>query len=208
MKIPVLRDAAVAETVRAAPWGGRGVGIHDLPDELTRPALMRGDITSGRPGTPMLLTLRLHAAGNRFAPLANAAVHIWHCDRDGVIPDSRALHGVQIANAEGEVTFQTIYPGWQIGQGTGVHCRIYINAADNRLHVAHCRIQLPREMSDAVHRTPAYQLRGPELGGSVPEMLGASLRRIFGGVSARVQARVVGNPAGILAADATIGVAL
>lgn len=208
MKIPVLRDATIADTVRARPYSGRGVGIHGLPQVLTRPDLMRSDITSGRPGTPILLTLRLHAAGNRFAPLANAAVHISHCDRDGLQPAGRALQGVQIADAHGEVTFQTVYPGWQIGQGTGLQCRVFITGADNGLQVAAFRIQLPRDVSDAVHRTAGYALRGPSLEGSEPSLLGASLRRIFGGVSPQVMARVVGNPAGILAADAAVAVAL
>ncbi len=210
MKYPVLRDAAVADTVRAAPFNERGVGIHALPEVLTRAALMRSDITSGRPGTPLLLTLRLQAAANRFAPLANAAVHVWHCDRDGVLPqaEGNVLQGVQITDALGEVTFQTIYPGWQIGQGTGIQCRIFINGDDNQLQVAACRIELPRDMSDAVHRTAAYMPRGPGLGASDVGRLGASLRRIFGGVTARVHARVVGNPAGILAAEATVSVAL
>lgn len=208
MKYPVLRDAAVADTVRALPYDEPGVGIHALPEVLTRPALMRSDITSGRPGTPLLLTLRLNTASNRFAPVANAAVHVWHCDRDGVFPQGDALLGVQITDALGEVTFQTVYPGWQLGQGTGIQCRVFINGDDNRLHVAACRIQLPRDMNDAVHRTPTYMPRGPGLGASEPGGLGASLRRIFRGVAPRVHARVVGNPAGILAAEATVSVAL
>eukprot|EP01034_Spumella_vulgaris_P004723 gene4723-6033_t len=40
MKYPVLRDAAVADTVRAAPFNERGVGIHALPEVLTRAALI------------------------------------------------------------------------------------------------------------------------------------------------------------------------
>ncbi len=46
-------------------------------------AKLRSDITEGKPGTPLILRVALVDA-KRCAPLANAALDIWHCDAEGV----------------------------------------------------------------------------------------------------------------------------
>src|SRR4029079_13832129 len=52
-------------------------GPYYLADDL-----IRADITEGRTGVP--LTLRIGVSDiNACGPLANAAVHIWHCDAHG-----------------------------------------------------------------------------------------------------------------------------
>ena len=45
------------------------------------PALLRADITEGRPGLPM--TLKMQVVDQACAPLADARVDVWHCDADG-----------------------------------------------------------------------------------------------------------------------------
>ena len=60
---------------------------------------VRHDLTEGKPGVPLRLRIAL-LNGNRCAPLADAAVDIWHCDAEGVYsgytansPDGRGQGG-------------------------------------------------------------------------------------------------------------------
>ena len=92
-------------------------------------ALHRSDITEGRPGIPLTLTLKIVDAANRRAPIAGANVEIWHCDADGVFSDFASkmypdatmttyLRGVLTTGHTGQVTFRTIYPGWSGSRAT------------------------------------------------------------------------------------------
>ena len=87
--------------------------------------MVRQDITSSfgtsastAEGVPLTVTLTLLDNANGCIPLAGAAVYAWHCDRDGKysmydsgLENENYLRGVQEADANGQVTFKTIYPG-------------------------------------------------------------------------------------------------
>jgi hypothetical protein len=75
------------------------------------------------------------AAGERRRQLraaAGATVYLWHCDRDGnysmyssgMTPENY-LRGVQEADADGVVTFTTIFPGCYDGRMPHVHFEVY-----------------------------------------------------------------------------------
>jgi protocatechuate 3,4-dioxygenase beta subunit len=97
--------------------------------------LVRSDIREGKPGTLLTLDL-LVVNANGCAPIANAAVDIWHCDAAGVYSgysgqlgglDTRGqvfLRGTQITGSDGRVRFQTIYPGWYPGRTTHIHFKV------------------------------------------------------------------------------------
>jgi protocatechuate 3,4-dioxygenase beta subunit len=99
-------------------------------------AFPRCDITEGKPGIPLTLTLTVVDAENGLAPIEGANVEIWHCDADGVFsdyaskPDPDAatttyLRGTQTTTRVGQVTFTTIYPGWSGDRATHMFVRIY-----------------------------------------------------------------------------------
>ena len=99
-------------------------------------AFQRCDITEGKPGIPLTLTLTIVDAANALAPIAGANAEIWHCDAEGVFsdyaskPDPDAatttyLRGAQTTNRGGQVTFTTIYPGWSGDRATHMFVRIY-----------------------------------------------------------------------------------
>jgi len=100
--------------------------------------LLRADLREGKPGTPLSLEL-LVVVGQNCAPLANAAVDIWHCDAAGVYSgftgqlgglDTRQqvfLRGTQLTGADGRVRFQTIYPGWYPGRTTHIHFKVHLS---------------------------------------------------------------------------------
>lgn len=104
------------------------------------PKLVRADITEGRPGLPIDLRLKLIEQGS-CSPIANVRVDVWHADASGVYSgyagqgDDRAvstkgqtyLRGTQISDAEGNVVFQTIFPGWYPGRTPHIHIKAFLD---------------------------------------------------------------------------------
>lgn len=90
------------------------------------------DGSGTQPGIPLTLTVTVVDAKNGCMPYAGAQVDIWHCNASGVYSDIASentaseqwLRGYQITDATGQVTFQTIVPGWYSGRTTHIHLRI------------------------------------------------------------------------------------
>jgi protocatechuate 3,4-dioxygenase beta subunit len=135
-------------------------------DLSSNPSYFRQDITEGKTGIPLILTLILVNANNNCAPIANARVDIWHCDKDGVYsgynqPGANTVgetfcRGIQLSDSSGKVKFTTIYPGWYAGRITHIHFQVYLN---NGL-VATSQIAFPEETTKVVYDTPLYAARG------------------------------------------------
>ena len=119
------------------------------------PALLRSDITEGRPGLP--LKVRLQVVDASCAPIANARVDIWHCDAEGIYSGYNGfegetfMRGTQTADADGIVAFETIYPGWYPGRTPHIHFKVFLNQAS----VVTGQIFFPDEVSDQVYSTVA-----------------------------------------------------
>lgn len=101
-------------------------------------AFLRQDVTEGRAGVPLELKLRVIGQGN-CQPMPNLRVNIWHCDKDGIYSgydnrmnpgDAKAtfLRGYQITDANGEVTFRTIFPGWYPGRICHIHFQVHVSS--------------------------------------------------------------------------------
>lgn len=104
------------------------------------PALVRTDITEGRPGVPLKLVLQI-VEGATCRPIGGARVDVWHCDATGQYSGyagqgddqsistkgEKFLRGTQTTGASGEVTFSTIYPGWYRGRTTHIHYKVLID---------------------------------------------------------------------------------
>jgi protocatechuate 3,4-dioxygenase beta subunit len=150
--------------------------------------LLRQDITEGKPGVPLALRVAV-ADVKTCAPLANAAVDIWHCDARGYYsgvsannpgPEAdpalaaeaarqRFLRGVQLTNEEGIAEFATIYPGWYRGRTVHIHVKVHVDGAASGEeyeggHVAHTgQLFFDDAVSDEVFATaPAYAGRPNE----------------------------------------------
>jgi protocatechuate 3,4-dioxygenase beta subunit len=106
--------------------------------------LIRRDITEGKPGVPLALRIAVQDI-TACAPLANAAVEIWHCDAQGyysgIVGENPGgggqatgqenatttfLRGVQLTEAGGTVEFATIYPGWYTGRTPHIHMKVHV----------------------------------------------------------------------------------
>jgi len=125
-------------------------GPYYLPDQE-----VRQDITEGKPGFPLELTM-IVVNFTTCEPLVNVAVDLWHCDaggeysafQDGGNPgtgrpptppnddtfeenspkdENTFLRGIQFTDQEGRVTFKTIFPGWYVGRTVHLHIDAHVN---------------------------------------------------------------------------------
>jgi uncharacterized protein (TIGR03437 family) len=104
---------------------------------------VRTDPSTGvaRTGVPLTLTINVVNSNTNCAALAGAYIDIWHCDAIGIYSDEpsynpgggtgnvttsgqKFLRGYQITDANGQVNFTTIYPGWYSGRTIHIHVRI------------------------------------------------------------------------------------
>jgi protocatechuate 3,4-dioxygenase beta subunit len=123
-----------------------------------RPSLSTGTIAAGVPTT---IELTLIGIGSNCAPLAGYAVYLWHCDRDGNyslysngVTSEDYLRGVQISDATGKVTFQSIFPACYSGRWPHVHFEIYTSAetATSSSNVVHTtQLALPEDVCKVVY---------------------------------------------------------
>ena len=174
--------APVIPEETAGPFPGDGT---NGPDVLTESGVVRSDITTSfgassgtAEGVPLTIRLLIQDEGNACEPLANAAVYIWHCDREGRYSlyssgaeDQNYLRGVQAAGADGIVTFTSIFPAAYSGRWPHVHFEVYPSiaaAADAGNKIATSQIALPKEICDEVYATAGYEQ-------SVSNMNGMSL---------------------------------
>jgi protocatechuate 3,4-dioxygenase beta subunit len=163
-------SCAVIPEETAGPFPGDG---SNGPNVLSEEGVVRKDIRSSfgssttvAEGVPLAINLTIQDAGGDCAPLAGAAVYLWHCDRDGaysLYSDSAAnenyLRGVQAADASGLVTFTTIFPACYPGRWPHIHFEVYASlelATDEGNRIATSQIALPKDACDAVYATDGY----------------------------------------------------
>jgi protocatechuate 3,4-dioxygenase beta subunit len=89
----------------------------------------------------LTLTINVQNLNGGCAPLAGAYADIWHCDAKGIYSDEsrynpgggtgtvtttgqKFLRGYQITDANGQVVFTTVYPGWYSGRTIHIHMRV------------------------------------------------------------------------------------
>ena len=89
-----------------------------------------------RLGVPLTMDLKLVDVNNGCAPLVGYDVYVWHCDADGYYSyysnqpgylgsksyaNGYFLRAAQTTDACGEVTFNSIFPGWYPGRYPHLH---------------------------------------------------------------------------------------
>jgi protocatechuate 3,4-dioxygenase beta subunit len=166
--------AAVTEEIpeeTAGPYPGDG---SNGPDVLEQSGIVRADVRSSfgdysgtAEGVPMTLELTIHNLAADAAPYEGAAVYIWHCSREGGyslysdgVTDQNFLRGVQIAGADGKVTFTSIFPGCYTGRWPHVHFEVYPDQAsitDASNAIATSQVALPQDTCDEVYGQSGYE---------------------------------------------------
>jgi protocatechuate 3,4-dioxygenase beta subunit len=147
-------------------------GPYPLLAILSNSSIVRQDITEGKTGVPLTLTLTLEDSSNNCAAISGAAIYIWHCDKDGVYSgysgqtggvDSTGdtfLRGIQVTDSNGQVTFTTIYPGWYAGRITHIHVQVYINDKLTVSAIATTQLAFPLATTTAVYNSSLYSAHG------------------------------------------------
>lgn len=128
--LPAVAALAPVAVARAAP------SCLLMPQSVEGPYYLdakqvRADITENRPGIPLALQLRV--LGTDCAPFAGARVDVWHCDAQGIYSGfgegagQAFLRGTQATDANGDVAFTTLYPGWYRGRTTHIHYKVFLD---------------------------------------------------------------------------------
>ena len=147
--------------------GGTSAACAVTPNETIGPYpsltdLVRSDIREGKSGTLLALTIKVVNVSSSCAPVSGANVEIWHVDaagnysQYGTQTTQTYLRGIQTTNANGEVTFTTIYPGWYQGRATHIHLEVTINGRSVKV----TQIAFPEAVNNTVHATGVYASRG------------------------------------------------
>lgn len=150
----------------AGPYPGDGSnGVNVLSES----GVVRSDMTASfgsasgvAGGVPVTVKLRIYDLnGETATALPGAAIYLWHCDRDGRYSlysegatDENYLRGVQEADADGNITFTSIFPGCYAGRWPHMHFEVYesIDSATsytNKLRTS--QLALPQDVCDEVY---------------------------------------------------------
>ena len=84
-------------------------------------------------------------------------VNIWHCDKDGLYSGYGAesgktyMRGYQMTDANGEVNFTTILPGWYPGRICHIHFQAYVSS----VYAAISQLTYPIEEKNAIYTAHA-----------------------------------------------------
>jgi protocatechuate 3,4-dioxygenase beta subunit len=117
---------------------------------------------SGVPTTVTLTVLDV-ATGE---PVEGAAVYLWHCDRNGNyslyasgLTNENYLRGVQVSDANGQLTFLSYYPACYDGRWPHIHYEVYpsvdsITSASNA--IATSQMAMPDATNQLVFATSLY----------------------------------------------------
>jgi protocatechuate 3,4-dioxygenase beta subunit len=139
-------------------------------DEMLERADVRVDPSDGSvsPGVPLRLVINVLRGDDNCAPADGLQVDIWHCDTGGLYSDEAAngtvgrkfLRGYQVTDANGSVTFLTIYPGWYSGRTIHVHFRIRTLDGATTAYDFASQLYFDDAISDAVLSESPYNARG------------------------------------------------
>lgn len=179
-----------------------------------RPSFI-GSSTAVAAGVQFTLTLTLVNVNAACAPLAGYAVYLWHCDRDGKyslydLPNESYLRGVGITDANGQVTFTTIFPGCYAGRWPHIHFEVFSslsNATSGRYAALVSQLAMPAAACSEVYNNASGYAT------SVRNLAGVSLAgdNVFGENSSAQIAQqtpaTTGSAAAGYSATAVIGLA-
>ncbi|MFB8189402.1 intradiol ring-cleavage dioxygenase [Microbacterium sp. NPDC055988] len=199
----------------AGPYPGDG---SNGPDVLEDSGIVRQDIRSSidgaatADGVPLTFELQILDLANGGVPFAGVAVYAWHCTAQGEysmyssgLEDVTYLRGVQVADADGAVSFTSVFPGCYAGRWPHIHFEIYPDVAsitDSSTAIATSQLALPEAACAAVYADVAYD-------GSARNLAQITLEsdNVFGEDSGALQIATVsgGVSAGYIAA-LTVGV--
>lgn len=130
------------ETAGPYPADGSNTSNGSTSNVLSASGVVRSDIrssfingsTTTAAGVLLKLTLTVVNVNAACAPLAGYLVYLWHCDAQGRyslydVPAESWLRGALVTDANGQVTFTTIFPGCYAGRFPHMHFEVFSSAA-------------------------------------------------------------------------------
>lgn len=137
-------------TVKRMDFPVVGGGCTLIPSETAGPypldlsnnqAMYRSDIRETQEGIRLDQKLKI-IGSNNCLPMPNCRVDVWHCSAHGYYSGYTTnahlgvqnhigetfLRGIQMTDANGEVTFTTIFPGWYPGRIVHLHFQIFLSS--------------------------------------------------------------------------------
>ena len=145
------------------PSETRGPYPLDLSSQSSK---FRRAINEDKTGLPLNVNLTIVNVNDNCAPLPNVRVDVWHCDKDGVYsgynqPGANTVgqtfcRGIQMSDANGQVQFTTVYPGWYNGRTTHIHFEMYLNSVLSTTS----QLCFPDELNSQVYATALYASHG------------------------------------------------
>lgn len=130
------------ETNGPYPADGTNTSSGPTSNVLTASGVVRSNITGSfltgqsavAAGVPLTLTLKVVNVNASCGSLAGYLVYIWHCNATGQyslydVPGASWLRGCLVTDANGEVTFTTIFPGCYDGRYPHIHLEVFSSAA-------------------------------------------------------------------------------
>jgi protocatechuate 3,4-dioxygenase beta subunit len=143
-------------------------------DVLTESGIVRSDIrssfggsTTTADGVPLTITLQVSDTAAGCVPMPGAAVYVWHCDREGRYSmysegatDQNYLRGVQETDANGNVTFTSVFPAAYSGRWPHIHFEVYASITDatrGGALLATSQVALPEDACHAVFAQAGYE---------------------------------------------------
>jgi protocatechuate 3,4-dioxygenase beta subunit len=210
-----------SETAGPYPGDGTNSNASGTVNVLTMSGIVRSDIRPSfgdygdneAAGIPMTVTLKLVNTGSSCASLEGYAIYLWHCDRGGNyslyssgVTDENYLRGVQVTDANGEVTFTTIFPACYSGRWPHMHFEVFTsvaNATSGNNDVKTSQLALPEDICRQVYGVAT----GYDESVSNLNQLSLSTDGIFGDDDAETQlATVTGSNSAGYVATLTVGI--
>ena len=187
--------------------GTSGLACSVTPNETVGPYpslvdLIRSDIRENKGGTQLDLIITVINTAASCAPLTGVNVEIWQCDAGGNYSQygsERAqtyLRGIQTSDANGQVKFTTVYPGWYQGRATHIHVEVTQNGRSLKV----TQIAFPESTNAEVYGTGVYAARGSNPTTNARD-------GIFADSLSSEMATVSGSPSSGYTANFTVGLA-
>lgn len=166
-----VADGEIPEET-AGPYPGDG---SNGPDVLGESGVVRSDITTSfgsasgvASGVPLTIRMKVYdLAGDDVTQLPGAAVYVWHADQQGrysmydaEVAEENYLRGVQVADDDGWVQLESVFPACYDGRWPHVHFEVYASVDDATAGGSKLRtsqLALPQEVCETVYATDGYE---------------------------------------------------
>lgn len=149
------------QACEVSPKETRGPFPNKSPAEL-----MRANIVADRQGIALLINFKVQDQSETCSPISGAEVDIWHCDAEGYYSEYGAhplqekdfrqvsfLRGRQTTDANGEVSFISIFPGWYPGRAPHIH----VDVLKEGKIILSTQVAFPEQATSEVYASRGYK---------------------------------------------------